>query len=217
MENRLESEELRAHHYLSRQTAVPLRQILQDNLLTPHLSTIISLPNSGLDTMIDSDKDNMDNLARLYRLFTMVPTGLPCLKRSLKDSIANRGKEVNRLSLGLDSGDIDVEGDGVENKAENASRKGKGKTRTPNLIVQTLSLALRWVQDILDLKDKFDSIWKQAFNNDRELESALNEVGSVSRRMIKLAHIFSVYRLSNRLLMATRRHPNSFLCSLMTT
>lgn len=169
VEKRLESEDLRVHHYLSRHTAIPLRQILQNNLLTPHLSTVISLPNSGLDTMIDTDK--MDDIARLYRLFTMVPTGLPYLKRSLKDSITNRGREINRLSLGMDGGDVDMEGE----EADNGNRKGSGKARAPNPGAQTLSLALKWVQDVLDLKDKFDIVWKRAFNNDREVESALNE------------------------------------------
>jgi len=178
---RLESEDLRAHHYLSRHTAIPLRRILQNNLLTPHLSAVISLPNSGMDAMIDMDK--MEDIARLYRLFTMVPTGLPCLKRSLKDSIAHRGRGINRLSL---SGDIDVEGD----EADNANRKGKGKARPPNTGTQILSLSLRWVQDVLDLKDKFDSVWKQAFNSNREVESALNEVGGASSR-IPSQHTFS--------------------------
>jgi cullin 3 len=188
VEKRLESEDLRTHHYLSRHTAIPLRRILKDNLLTPHLSTVISLPNSGLDTMIDTDK--MDDIGRLYRLFTMVPTGLLCLKRSLKDSITHRGREINRLSLGIDGGDVDIEGD----EADHVDRKGKGKARAPNAGAQTLSLALRWVQDVLDLKDKFDCIWKQACCSDREVESALNEVGRASCTMENMsAHIFDFF------------------------
>lgn len=161
--------------------------------------------------MIDTDK--MDDIARLYRLFTMVPTGLPYLKRSLKDSITNRGREINRLSLGMDGGDVDMEGE----EADNGNRKGSGKARAPNPGAQTLSLALKWVQDVLDLKDKFDIVWKRAFNNDREVESALNEVGSDLRRITKLAHISDFYRLSNRLLMETRRHLSLFRYLLMIT
>ncbi|KAG5638768.1 pre-tRNA nuclear export protein [Sphagnurus paluster] len=169
VEARFESEDSRTHHYLSRQTASPLRQILKDNLLTPHLSTIISLPNSGLDNMIDMDK--IDDLARLYRLFVTVPEGLFCLKRSLKDSITRRGREINRASLGAESGEIDVETPGGE-----VDRKGKGKSRLPtNAAAQRLSLALKWVEDVLNLRDKFVAIWKDAFMTDREVESALNE------------------------------------------
>jgi cullin 3 len=173
VESRFESEESRTHHYLSSQTSAPLRQILDNNLLKPNLSTVINMPNSGLDIMIDTDK--MDDLGRLYRLYTMVPTGLPCLRKTLKDSIARRGKEINRASVGTEvgDGDIDVVGNGDDRKG-----KGKGKVRAI-AGAQTMSLALKWVQDVLDLKDKFDQIWRGSFQRDRDLESALNEVGSI--------------------------------------
>lgn len=126
------------------------------------------------------DTERTADLARLYRLFITVPTGLPCLKRSLKDSIAHRGKEVNRVSLGADSGDMDLDPDVDE--GERAKNKGKGKARPPaNGAAQKLALALKWVQDVLDLRDKFDAVWKSAFNCDRDIESALNEVKNIGR------------------------------------
>ncbi|KAJ7284963.1 Cullin-domain-containing protein [Mycena rebaudengoi] len=154
VESRFEAEDSRTHHYLSRNTAPALRQILQDHLLTAHLTTVISLDNSGLDAMIDLNK--MDDVARLYRLFTQVPTGRPCLKRALKDSISRRGKNINQASSGIE---------GAPDEA--AAIKSTG--------AQTLTLALKWVQDVLDLKDLFDRIWREAFQSDRELESNLNE------------------------------------------
>ena len=131
------------------------------------------MPNSGLDIMIDTDK--MDDLARLYRLFIMVPTGLPCLRKTLKDSIARRGKEINQASAGTEVGeDIDVVGND-EDAATKTKGKGKGKARAV-AGAQTMSLALKWVQDVLDLKDTFDHVWRRAFQSDRDIESALNEV-----------------------------------------
>lgn len=128
------------------------------------------MPNSGLDIMVDADK--MDDLARLYRLFAVVSTGLPCLRKALKDSIARRGKDINRASAGIetDDEDIDVVGNNEDNKG-----KGRGKVRA-GAGAQTMSLALKWVQDVLNLKDKFDQVWGRAFQRDRDLESAINEV-----------------------------------------
>lgn len=126
------------------------------------------MENSGLDQMIDLHK--MDDLARLYRLFITVPAGLPCLKRSLKDSIARRGREINQASLAIDAEEGEPEDD-AEHKG-----KGKGKSRAQNAGAQTLALALKWVQDVLDLKDLFDSVWERALERDREIESSLNEV-----------------------------------------
>ncbi|KAJ7227159.1 Cullin-domain-containing protein [Mycena pura] len=155
VENQLEQEDSRTHHYLSHNTAPALRQILQDHLLTAHLNAVLSMENSGLDTMIDLNKTS--DTARLYRLFTTVPTGLPCLKRALKDSIRRRGEVINQASSGID-------GDGE-----------KPVKSRPTSGAQTLALALKWVQDVLDLKDLFDKIWQEAFFCDRELESTLNE------------------------------------------
>ncbi|KAF7374903.1 CULLIN-2 domain-containing protein [Mycena sanguinolenta] len=152
VESRLESEDSRTHHYLSRNSAPALRQILQDHLLTPHLTTVISMASSGLDAMIDLNKTS--DMARMYRLFTTVPTGLGCLKRALKESVRRRGETINQASSGIEGGEA------ITKSAQGA---------------QTLALALKWVQDVLDLKDLFDRIWKDAFSSDRELESNLNE------------------------------------------
>jgi cullin 3 len=165
VEARFDAEKSRTHHYLSSQTLPALRQILEDNLLTSHLSAIISMPNSGLDVMIDLGKH--EDLARLYSLFCMVPSGLPTLKKALKGSIAQRGKDINQESSVTDMGE------GAD--APDDSTTGKNKLRPANSGTQTLNLALKWVQDVLDLKDKFDLVWKKAFESDRELESSLNE------------------------------------------
>lgn len=165
LESRLDSEESRTHHYLSSHTSTPLRHILENNLLTPNLSTVINMPNSGLDVMVDTDK--MDDLARLYKLYIMVPAGLACLCKTLKNSIACRGKDINTASVGTEASDgaVDVIGDDED-------VKGKTKARP----AQTLTLALKWVQDVLDLKDRFDQVWKRSFQSNRDIESALNEV-----------------------------------------
>ncbi|KAL0575168.1 hypothetical protein V5O48_006790 [Marasmius crinis-equi] len=158
------SEESRAHHYLSRQTAAPLQQILKDHLLTAHLEAIIS-KESGLDAMIDNDKT--DDLTRMYKLYTLVSQGLSCIKQALKRSIARRGKEINEVSLSSENLDEPTD-----------APKEKGKARVVTAGAQTLASALKWVQDVLDLKDKFDRVWKTAFDGDREIEATLNEAFS---------------------------------------
>ncbi|TFY63803.1 hypothetical protein EVJ58_g3035 [Rhodofomes roseus] len=169
VESRLDQEESRAHHFLSSQTSLPLRRILEEKLISPHLSTIISMPNSGLDVMIDLDK--IDDLARLYRLFVMVPAGIPTLRKALRETIIRRGRDINSASLSLE-GEEAQEDEDVE---KSSKAKGKGKARAGNAGSQVLSLALKWVQDVLDMKDKFDKTWSGAFQSDRDVESSTNE------------------------------------------
>ncbi|KAF8632266.1 hypothetical protein AX15_002011 [Amanita polypyramis BW_CC] len=167
VEERYESEESRAHHYLSRITAAPLRNILKEHLLSPHIQTVISLPNSGLDVMINSSKK--EDLARLYRLCVGIPPGLTYLKKVLKDSITQCGREINRLSLVVD--EVDEEQAGPDEG--DAKRKAKiAKIKSANIG------ASRWVQDVLDLKDKFDNIWVSCWQSDLSIESAMYEAFS---------------------------------------
>lgn len=120
--------------------------------------------------MVDASK--VEDLARLYRLCSGIQTGLPCLKRALKASISRRGKEINRLSVVVD----EVEEDQAGADEGDAKRKGRiAKIKSAN------TGASRWVQDVLDLKDRFETIWKNCWQSDREIESSINEVGDTEK------------------------------------
>lgn len=139
--------------------AKPICYILQDTLLTPHLRHIIDVPSSGLDFMIDADK--IDDFSRLYRLFSIVPNGLPCLRRTIKELVIRRGKEFNNSTLG---------------KMDDADRGEDRAVAQATTGAQSRVLALKWVEDVLQLKDKLDVVWKDCFKVDHEIESCLNEV-----------------------------------------
>jgi len=129
------------------------------------------MTGSGLDAMIEHDK--LEDLSRLYRLYSLVPEGVPSLRRSLKASVQRRGTELNSVSMeGRELGDGGAEDD----PEAPAAGKGKAKARPPNASAHGLALALRWAEAVLQLKDKFDGIWEMAFKNNREIESGLNEV-----------------------------------------
>ena len=175
VEARFESEETRTHNYLSLSTLAPLRTILESRLLTPNLNAILSMPDQnprglacGLDAMIDGQK--YDDLARLYRLFSTVEAGLPALRKALKQSIAARGKIVNSAEI-VPEKDNDAEDDeGGKGKA-----KDKGKSKAAP-VPQVVSTALKWVQDVLDVKDTFDLVLKKSFDDDKAVQTSINEV-----------------------------------------
>jgi cullin 3 len=132
------------------------------------------MANSGLDAMIDHDK--IDDLSRLYSLYGLIRDGVPCLRRTLKISIERRGAELNKASMeGREAGD-----GGAEDEPDPSPRsKGKVKARPPNAGAHGLAQALRWVEDVLHMKDRFDGIWETAFKGNREIESGLNEVNEI--------------------------------------
>lgn len=114
------------------------------------------------------DLDRFDDLARLYRLSVMIPTGLASLKRALKDSVLRRGADLNQT--------VDDAGSAEAGENEPSSGKGKAKAITPN----PADAAAKWVEDVLGLKDKFDQIWRQCFSSDHEIETSVNEVSSAT-------------------------------------
>mgnify|MGYP002399863016 CR=1 FL=1 len=148
--------------------------------------------------MIDNHKT--EDLARLYRLYSRVSAGLPCLKRALRASIILRGKEINDAS----SGPIAGEAEGGDDQEDDAPKKDKGKGKARSAVPS--QAAIKWVQDVLDLKDLFDGVWKNSFSSDRDIEATLNEVChpvqlhrmtlTVENRLLALSSIHTLKRRS---------------------
>ncbi|WWC64830.1 uncharacterized protein I303_107444 [Kwoniella dejecticola CBS 10117] len=176
VERRLAEEADRTVHYLSTTTQPALQELLVANLLTPHLQTILDMPGSGLVVMVDSDR--IADLRRLYTLFLKVPkdAGKTSLRAALRLDIEERGKNVNEGSS-IEAGPSTIDQD--DDQAEGTG-KGKGKEKERERPKTTpannaLSSALKWVQDVLDLKDKFDTILDSAFMGDKQVQVSINE------------------------------------------
>jgi cullin 3 len=187
----------RTAHYLSTFTHPPLQDLLVAHLLTPNLQSILHMPGTGLAPMLDADR--VSDLRRLYTLFLRVPDdgGRTALRHALRGDIEERGKVINegtkedaaagpsRANGEVEGGGagMDVDGDANANVAkgsETVDAKGKGKAKAPTTGGATaLASALRWVQDVLDLKDKFDRVLEQAFGGDKSVQSSINEVSKI--------------------------------------
>ena len=165
MDKRFTEETPCAKRYLNPKITPLLKEILEDTLLTPHLATVIYMPNSGMDSMIDTN--NIQSLTLMYKLFKRVATGIPSIREAYKESIILRGRKINL------NGELDVVEDPVGGEG---GSKGKGKARPRATGTQTLQQALKWVQDVLDLNDKFYRVWSEAFNSDQGLETAMVKV-----------------------------------------
>lgn len=135
----------------------------------------MGMPGSGLVSMLDSDR--VGDLKRMYTLFNKVPkdVGKDSLRSKLRQSVETRGRAINDSAANSTPGQDD-EDDKAEDKPDKPDPKGKGKAKAPSAAATTLSQALRWVQDVLDLKDKFDRILDEAFGGDKQVQASINEV-----------------------------------------
>ena len=165
VERRWFEEADRAPHYLSSVTQEPLQALVIQNLITDHMRDILEMPGSGLSSMIDGGK--IAELRGLYNLFSRVPDGegRNSLRIALRMDIEERGKAVNEASASV-TAEPEI--------GQDDDPKGKGKAKASP--AQTaLASALRWVQDVLDLKDNFDRTLQDAFLGDLLMQAAINE------------------------------------------
>ena len=150
--------------------------------------------------MIDADK--MQSLTLMYKLFKRVATGVPAIRRAFKESIIRRGSEINS----------NAEFDAEETAGGEGGSKGKGKAKPRVTGSQTLQQALKWVQSVLELKDKFSHVWSEAFSSDRELETAMVEVRL--RTACACVIRWNDFRASKALSIPTQKLLNLYLCLL---
>ncbi|KAJ9117605.1 hypothetical protein QFC22_004455 [Naganishia vaughanmartiniae] len=175
--------------------------ILDKKLLSAHLETILRMPGSGLIHMIDTMR--ISDLQRVYRLYIRpnVTEGLSVLMAELKKYVSTRGHTINENVTAnvTPATTVDVPSSSKANttvlssstqldpvSAQGAAQKVTGTSSgTPSSVgapattatsaAAAVNVALRWVQEVLDLKDTSDRVWKEAFEEDKAIQTALND------------------------------------------
>ncbi|SPO29549.1 related to Cullin-3 [Ustilago trichophora] len=168
---RLQEEADRVSVYLKPETQKPLQNLLEKNFLAKHLTTIIDMPGSGLVTMLDEDRK--EDLGRMYTLFNKVTEGPQTLRLGLKSYIAAKGKLINDAVTSQTAQQHAPSTDGPDEGPSSA--KGKARAADADASTPQAATAIRWVEDVLDFKNKFDSILDTAFVKDTGCETSINE------------------------------------------
>lgn len=180
IERRLEEEATRAQSYLHASTEPLLTALLEKTLIGAHLGEILNHPASGLTTLLQ-DSRTFD-LARLYALFGRVPAGHAALQVGVSAWIVMVGKQVNEgLSLSMEEPEVVVKAeDGAEARPKPKAPDGPINAKT--------KAALGWVQNVLDLKDKFAALLAEAFASDKAFEKIINDVSMPAVCAIRREH-----------------------------
>ncbi|BGP30931.1 hypothetical protein JCM10296v2_002693 [Rhodotorula toruloides] len=174
---RLEEESTRAQSYLNASTEPLLMSLLDNVLIEQHLSSILEHPASGLSTLIQDSR--IDDLKLLYTLFGRVGKGHPALQAGVSAWIVAIGRQINEgvsLAPEPDTHAEDAKGKG---KAADEGEGAKKKPEAGGAINAKTKAALAWVQNVLDLKDKFDTLLAKAFASDKAFEKSINDAFSV--------------------------------------
>ncbi|XP_074657662.1 cullin-3-A-like [Tubulanus polymorphus] len=92
VECRINEEAERATHYLDKTTEEPIVQVLEEELISKHMKTIVEMENSGVVHMLKNNKT--DDLGCMYKLFIRVPDGLRTMCACISAYLREQGKAL---------------------------------------------------------------------------------------------------------------------------
>ncbi|KAL1310890.1 hypothetical protein AAFC00_001121 [Neodothiora populina] len=158
---RIDEELDRCRSTLSETTAPRITKVVEDELIRNKIKGLIEM-DSGVQFMVNNEKHQ--DLALVFDLESRVDARKPELTKAIQKIIIDSGTLVNNGALALPTAQPGAPAEEGEEKA---------KAPVEKAVNQQTVAALRWVEDVLAMKDRFDRIWRVAFHSDQVLQSAL--------------------------------------------
>jgi cullin 3 len=167
---RLLEEEDRCQTTVSSLTTTKIAKVVEQEMISSHLTEFLAMEGSGIKAMIENDR--YEDLKLLYQLISRVdPTKEP-LKNALQSRVVELGNEVNRTILNTDFSTAVV---AVAEDGDAAEAGDKSKAPKLSAAARQTAAAIKWVDEVLQLKDKFDAMWKNCLDEDLILQTALTK------------------------------------------
>ncbi|KAG6003418.1 hypothetical protein E4U21_002051 [Claviceps maximensis] len=163
-QRRLNEEIDRCGTTIEPETLSKVHTVIDQQLIVRNLSEFLGMEGSGLKWMIDNDK--IEDLSILYKLVARVEKEKMSLRKGLQKRIVDLGVEIETVLRNTDFSTAQTDG-GEAGEAE--------KAKTLNPAAQQTAAAIKWVDDVLRLKDKFDNLLTQCFQNDLGIQTSLNK------------------------------------------
>lgn len=159
---RIDEESDRCRSTLSESTTWKIQRVVEDELIRHKMKALIEM-ESGVQFMVDNDK--YDELGLVFHLEARVDAKKPELTLSMQKIIQEAGTNINNAAAAA----AQAQPAPVQKSDEQDGEKQK----PAKAINQQTVAALKWVEDVLLLRDKFDTIWKTSFNSDQSIHKAL--------------------------------------------
>ncbi|TKR80929.1 hypothetical protein L596_014900 [Steinernema carpocapsae] len=151
VEECLAEEAQRAKMYLAANTEAKILSVLDAELITKHMDTIIEMENSGMVYMLMHEKN--EDLKRLYTLLRRVDTGIRKMTDCMSGYLRSKGKLL------------------VDTACNDAIGKSEGDEGSS--VAVNAGSPIGYVQSMMDLKDKFDQFLNEAFSGDKTFKQKI--------------------------------------------
>jgi len=163
---RINEEVSRCRSTLSDTTGWKIESVVNEVLINQKLPEAIR-SDSGVRFMIDNER--YSELKDIFELEARIDPRKTNLTKAVQQRIVDLGTDINKaVVLAADAPPAQQDG---EASADKTKAGEKAKTSSGN---QHTFAAIKWVQEVLLLKDKFDTLWKMSFKSDQLMQSALS-------------------------------------------
>lgn len=159
-DKRLHEEYSRSHDTLSTLTEPKIRAVVERQLIANNIKEVMEMEGSGLRFMLDNDRFN--DLKLVYRLISRVDPEKTDLKTMLCARLVELGKEINH-SVANPASAPPAEASEAAKSASNDDKAASSATAT----------AIRWVDSVIALKDKYERIWSASLESDKGIQAAM--------------------------------------------
>ncbi|WPH00572.1 Cullin-domain-containing protein [Acrodontium crateriforme] len=169
---RIDEETNRCRSTLSEMTTPKIQQVVEDELIRNKMKGLIEM-DTGVQHMVDNDR--LSDLALIFELESRVDARKPELTKAMQKIITDMGKEINKTAETASTTPAATGNDQDGVKAKAGSNKAVNQ--------QTVA-ALKWVEEILALRERFENICKLSFTSDQTVTTAIN------RSMAEVINLF---------------------------
>jgi len=159
---RIYEEEERCKQTLLDVTGPKIQKVVEDELIKNRIRELVEM-ESGVRFMIDNNR--LEELHLIYDLDKRVDEKKTETTRAIQKRIVDMGIDINNDAIAASQAPVSA-------AATDPADKAKGAAQEKSLNQQTVA-AIKWVEDVLSLKDKFDKIWREAFETDPLLQQAI--------------------------------------------
>lgn len=141
----------RSERYLDKITEEKIISVLNDELISKNMITIVEMENSGLVYMLLNDR--IQDLRCLYELLKRVPNGTKTMTNTMSRYLRTKGTAIVNENKQIQQQEVE--------EAVADQQNGNG----PNPIM--------FIQSLIELKDQFDKFLSDAFGGDREFKNCI--------------------------------------------
>jgi cullin 3 len=165
VDDRIREESERANHYLDKSTEPRIVKVLEDELISAHMKTIVEMENSGVYHMLKHDKH--EDLGYMYKLFHRVQNGLLTIADCMSGYLREQGKNLVTMEFEHNNNNnttTSTIASAAVASSNNNNNNNDENGKTPIIFIQSL----------LDLKERFDFFLHNSFNDDKLFKQRIN-------------------------------------------